>query len=92
MCLFPKLIRNKKYCSTKKNGGVIPAVTDKRVLYVAVGCGKCMECLKKKARDWNVRLSEDIKIHKNGNFVTLTFNEKSYNDLSKLVVNDCNSC
>ena len=46
MCLFPKLIRNKKYCSTKKNGGIIPAVNDKRALYVAVGCGRCMECLK----------------------------------------------
>ena len=56
MCLFPKLIRNKKYCSTKKNGGVIPAVNDKRVLYVAVGCGKCMECLKKKAT-YNTLLS-----------------------------------
>ena len=49
MCLLPKLIKNKKYCSTKKNGGIIPAVSDKRALYVAVGCGRCMECLKQKA-------------------------------------------
>ena len=88
MCLFPKLIKNKKYCSTKKNGGIIPAVSDKRALYVAVGCGRCMECLKQKARDWNVRLLEDIKVHTNGVFVTLTFNEDSYNKLSKLVVDD----
>ena len=88
MCLFPKLIRNKKYCSTKKNGGIIPAVNDKRALYVAVGCGRCMECLKQKARDWNVRLLEDIRVHTNGVFVTLTFNEDSYNKLSNLVIDD----
>ena len=88
MCLFPKLIKNKKYCITKKNGGVIPAVNDKRALYVAVGCGRCMECLKQKARDWNVRLLEDIRKHTNGVFVTLTFNEYSYNKLSKLVIDD----
>ena len=63
-------------------------LSDKRVLYVAVGCGRCMECLKQKARDWNVRLLEDIRGHTNGVFVTLTFNEDSYNKLSKLVVDD----
>ena len=48
MCLYPKLILNKKYTGTKKNKGVIPTLTDERVKYVPVGCGKCMECMKKK--------------------------------------------
>ena len=48
MCLFPKLIINKKYTITKKNGGIIPEMKDERVKYVPVGCGKCIECLKKK--------------------------------------------
>ena len=30
MCLYPKLIKNKKYTKNKKNGGVIPAVSDIR--------------------------------------------------------------
>jgi len=49
MCLYPKLIQNKKYTSNKKNSGIIPAIVDNRVLLVPVGCGKCMECRKQKA-------------------------------------------
>ena len=48
MCLFPKLIKNKKYIANKKNGGNIPPFFDDRVLHVSVGCGKCMECTKKR--------------------------------------------
>lgn len=83
MCLYPKLVKNPKYRANKKNGGVIPAVSDSRVLQVPVGCGKCMECMKKKARDWNVRLQEEIRINKNGKFVTLTFNNESLEELGK---------
>ena len=75
MCLYPLLIKNKKYIANKKNGGVIPAVFDDRVLIVPVGCGKCVECKKQKAREWQVRLSEDLRENKNGKFVTYTFNE-----------------
>ena len=65
MCLYPTLIKNTKYTKTKKNGGIIPAVRDKRVLGVPIGCGRCMECMKKKKRDWQIRLLEDIKTNKN---------------------------
>ena len=34
MCLYPKLILNKRYCSTKKNKGVIPPCPDERLRYV----------------------------------------------------------
>lgn len=83
MCLYPRLIQNKKYTSTKKNGGVIPAITDKRTMLVPVGCGKCMECMKKKARNWQVRLLEETKVNNNGLFVTLTFSNESITELSK---------
>jgi hypothetical protein len=83
MCLYPKLINNRKYQSNKKNGGNIPAVTDKRVLVVPVGCGKCMECKKQKARNWQVRLHEEIRHDKKGKFVTLTFSNESIKELSK---------
>lgn len=75
MCLYPKLIKNRKYVANKKNKGVIPAANDKRVLYVPVGCGKCMECRKQKSRQWQVRLQEDIRVNKNAKFVTYTFSE-----------------
>lgn len=73
MCLYPKLIKNPKYKANKKNGGNIPAVLDERVKLVPVGCQKCIECRKQKARGWMIRLLEDIKTNKNGKFITLTF-------------------
>jgi len=81
MCLYPRLIRNRKYTKNKKNGGVIPPISDKRVLMVPVGCGKCIECKKQKARNWQVRLQEDIRVNKNAKFVTYTFSE---HELQKL--------
>lgn len=85
MCLYPKLIRNRKYMINNKNGGIIPPVKDDRVLLVAVGCQNCIECRKQKSREWLSRLNEDIKVHKNAHFVTLTFSDESYNELRKEV-------
>lgn len=76
MCLYPKLINNRKYVSNKKNGGNIPTISDKRTLMVPVKCGKCMECGKAKAREWTIRLSEEIRHDNSGKFVTLTFNDE----------------
>lgn len=85
MCLYPKLIQNKKYTVTKKNGGNVPAIFDKRVLAVPVGCGVCIECKKKKARDWSVRLHEEIRNNKTkGYFMTMTFSDESLKELGKI--------
>ena len=65
MCLYPRIIKNKKYVANKKNKGIIPQVKDKRVLYVPVSCGKCMECRRAKAREYSVRLQEEIRHNKN---------------------------
>lgn len=81
MCLYPKLIQNKKYTKTKKNGGNVPVYSDARVLAVAIGCGRCMECVKKKAREWQVRLLEDVRKNKNGKFVTFTFSNESIKEI-----------
>lgn len=91
MCLYPRLIKNRKYTKTKKNKGVIPKLPliqigdkiyeDIRVTEVPVGCGKCMECKKQKAREWQVRLQEEIKTDKRGIFVTLTFSNESIKEL-----------
>ncbi len=75
MCLYPKLIINRKYVKNKKNGGVVPPVNDERARMVPVGCGKCIECRKQKSRNWQVRLQEDLRENKNGKFVTYTFSE-----------------
>ena len=36
MCLYPKLIKNRKYTATKKNKGIIPELKDKRAEYVPI--------------------------------------------------------
>ena len=61
MCLYPKLIKNKKYVANKKNGGNVPIPKDDRVLFVPVGCGNCIECKRQKKREWQVRLQEELK-------------------------------
>jgi hypothetical protein len=77
MCLYPKLLLNKKYLPTKKNNYHPPILEDERLKYVSVGCGNCEECLKKKSREWQVRLLEEIKNDTTGKFVTLTFTNES---------------
>nr|WAE43751.1 MAG: replication initiator protein [Microviridae sp.] len=86
MCLYPKLIKNRKYIPNKKNHGHPPIPTDDRLLYVSVGCQKCMECMKQKKRNWQVRLQEEIKNNINGQFVTLTFSNESINELKKNIL------
>ena len=51
-----------------------------------IGCGKCIECMKQKKRNWQVRLLEEIKHDKSGKFVTLTFSEEALECLNKDVV------
>lgn len=71
---------NPKYKPNKKNKGKPPEATDERVKLVPIACGKCMKCQKNKAREWQIRLTEELK-ERNGLFITLTFTEK---DLIKL--------
>lgn len=85
MCLYPRLIANKKYSVNNKNGGEIPAVPDKRVLMVPTKCGNCMECRKSKMREWVIRLTEDIKQHKNGKCVTLTFSNEKISQIHEAI-------
>jgi len=77
MCLYPKLIENPKYRVSKKNGGDVPLMKDKRVGMVPIGCRKCIECRQKKGREWRVRLLEEIRHDNDGIFVTLTFSNES---------------
>lgn len=62
--------------------GIIPKIEDKRVQYVPVGCGNCIECRKKWSREWQIRLTEEAKHDKTGQFVTLTFSNE---ELKKLM-------
>lgn len=83
MCLYPRFTYNPKYKRNNKNGWEAPKLKDGRLLYVPIECKECIECRKNKAREWHARLMEDIKVNKNGIFVTLTFSNESLKKLSK---------
>ena len=83
MCLYPKLILNRKYLTHKKNGGIPPKCPDERLRYVTAACGKCYECRKQKSRAWLVRMQEELRHDNNAIFVTLTFEDKWYQTISK---------
>lgn len=83
MCVRTKFILNPKYKPSKKNNYNPPKCTDKRLLYVPVSCGRCIECRAKKARDWCVRVAEEVKHNKeNALFITLTFSDTALEQLS----------
>ncbi len=80
---------NPKYKASKKNKGIVPMLRDKRVMMIPVGCGRCMECRKKKSREWNVRLQEEIRNSSmKGHFMTLTFSDKSLVKLMEIARSD----
>lgn len=85
MCLYPRLYYNKKYQANKKNGGVVPTMTDDRVSVVPVACGECVECRRKKSREWTVRLIEELRNNTEVYLVTLTFSEKALEELRSYV-------
>lgn len=103
MCLYPRKMINRKYTATNKNGGIIPNppiigqnyignIYDQRVLEIEVPCGQCIECRKSKAREWQVRLNEEIKTHKHNYFVTLTFAPKELEEICKKTrLKECNA-
>lgn len=91
MCTNERQIYNKKYKPNRKNGGVPPIAKDGRLLYVTVPCGKCWECMKRKASQWRIRLEQEHKNNKNALFVTLTLSDESLQKLDnnlKLEPND----
>lgn len=84
MCLHKRKIKNAKYLPNKKNGGIPPPIKDKRTLTVEVECGKCIECKKKKANEWRVRLGEEIKESK-PLYVAMTLSLESWKELYEVV-------
>lgn len=79
MCLYPRIIQNPRYKANKKNKGNIPRCDFREQRYITIDCGKCIECRKKIAREWQIRLCEEIKNYEGKMlFVTLTFAEGQY--------------
>ena len=39
-------------------------------------CGKCVECLLERARDWSVRCTHEAYMHRQNSFITLTYSDE----------------
>lgn len=76
MCLYTRYIPNPKFKKNKKNGGNPPICTDRRIAEIPIECGDCIECRRKKARQWAIRLKKEIQYDRTGQFVTLTFSDE----------------
>lgn len=83
MCLYPKRILNRRFMPNRKNGYNPPICTDERLRYINVECGKCYECKRKKAREWKVRIAEQLKETPQAIFFTGTFTDERIETLSK---------
>lgn len=82
MCLYPVFIKNPKYKPNNKNKGKPPVCKDRRLLYIPVKCGCCIECRKEKQREWRVRLEEELRSNF-GYFITLTISEEKIKELEE---------
>lgn len=82
MCLYPTYIKNPKYKPNKKNNGRPPICKDRRLFYIPVKCGCCIECRKEKQREWRVRLEEELRSNF-GYFITLTISPKGIKEIEE---------
>ena len=77
---------------TKKNGGNPPSFPlvdgkpDRRMEYAPIMCNVCSECVRKKSREWSVRLEEEVKDKGVPKVVTLTYDEPSLKELKLKVI------
>ena len=95
-CLHPIVIKNKRYTSFHKfctetsgygfedyNKFMIQTygTLHPKDEYLSVPCGHCLECRKRKAREWRVRLLWEHTRHRNGIFITLSISPKYYDEV-----------
>ena len=84
MCLYPTLIKNKKYLPNEKNNYQPPRLEDVRQEFVPVGCGVCIECRKQRADGWRLRLRHEFDTKEIPTaFVTLTYSDQGFDELIK---------
>lgn len=83
MCIYTKAVENPRFKKWRKENGGLHPNYDYKKAYVPIECGECIECRRKKAREWKTRIREEWKDKGVAHFVTLTFSEK---ELDKLEV------
>lgn len=78
-------MENKRYKANKSNKGIVPKAWDARLMKIEVPCGKCYECRKKRAREWQVRLSIEVENTQHVRFMTMTFSDEAFEQLKERV-------
>lgn len=68
MCLFP-------ISATLPPDGGRPTLDSEGELKLP--CGKCPECISKRALEWATRAKHEISLHKENSFITLTYNPEN---------------
>lgn len=63
-CLSPLSIPNSRY-----------GLYNGEYARILVPCGKCEACLSRKRQDWFFRLKQELKLHDDSYFITLTYDE-----------------
>lgn len=82
-CLHPLRIKNPRYNKVPPSmwRDFSPILTNGLLpddYYITVPCGHCILCEKNKSRDWVNRMLFEFDLTKQGIFITLTFNDDSY--------------
>ena len=73
-----------------ETGNLLAICNDERKKIIPIGCGKCMVCMKQRAREWKYRIIEDLKVYKNAKFITLTFKPEALKELNKQKIEKLN--
>lgn len=55
----------------------------KKYKLLLIPCGTCANCLKRKSQEWTTRLLKERENHNFAYFITLTYDDKNYQDLNK---------
>ena len=66
---------------SKKNRYKPLVCTDERLRYINIECGECYECRKKRAREWKIRISEEMRHSPSAIFFTGTFTDERIEQL-----------
>ena len=83
MCLYQTSIKNPRYLINEKNKGIVPMPQTEKELFIQTSCGWCIECRKKIATEWRIRLMEEYRAHKEAEFITLSFSPESVKKLEE---------
>jgi len=87
MCLSPfratrdYTIENKGSFSKKENFGKIRLCSEGELL---LPCGKCTECISKRAFDWATRCRHEISEHEESTFITLTYDDENLKKINPI--------